>query len=218
MHEPLRPLDYQQPDRVTDTHARHDSENAQHVMLRHVSKLFATLLLTVSAALFIAMSALAGPGIKASAGNTSQKKDTAAVSRESNLSLRIYELFDYLGTDYGLPENAYAMDVVATFEECDDGSRYVTAMNIGGWIYRLDSNCENRRYRGAISVDMGEPIERTVHDSTVWTTSVPAAGGRRSAKATVICNASSWNCTTNFAPSAPEVPDSTKRTEEDGND
>ncbi len=118
----------------------------------------------------------------------------------SDLNLRLYRLFDRLGTDYNFSDDAYVMDVVATIEECKDGSRNISAMNIGGWAYDLDSSCADKEYRGIISIEKGKPITPTNHEGSAWSVTVPPANQKRPARSTIICDARSWNCTAAFGP------------------
>ncbi len=159
------------------------------------------ILLIFVPALLLCMRLSANPEAPTSDPELNPRSDKPEPASESSLNLRLYRLFDRLGTDYDFPEDAYAMDVVATIEECNDGSRNISAMNIGGWTYDLDSSCGDKEYRGIISINKGKvikgkPVKTTGHDGSVWNVTLRPSGQRQPVRSTIICDASDWSCTT----------------------
>lgn len=156
------------------------------------------ILLILITTLPLCMRLSASPGVPAPESDIQYQSDVLdpEPAPASNLSLRLYRLFDRLGTDYDFPEEAYAMDVVATIEECNDGSRNISAMNIGGWTYDLDSSCADKEYRGIVSIEKGKPIKLTDPDGSAWNVTVPPSGQRQPARSTIICDAKDWSCIT----------------------
>jgi hypothetical protein len=70
------------------------------------------------------------------------------------MPLRVYEGLGAVGPLYGPPDDtAWAVDVVAEFATCPDGTRIVTALQIAGNRYPLANRCAART--GAATGDAG---------------------------------------------------------------
>jgi hypothetical protein len=81
----------------------------------------------------------------------------AAPPAPAALPLRVYEGLGAVGPLYAPPDDtAYAIDVVAEFASCPDGSRIVTALQIAGQRYPLTNRCA-----GGTAPATGTPADGT---------------------------------------------------------
>lgn len=130
-----------------------------------------TALLTLAAC----AAAAAPPAPSASPWNTGTRATAAtAPAPDGTTTIRVYEGFATAGPLYGPRDNdpAYVIDVAAELATCADGSRVVTAIEVAGARYPLESRCPSTG------------------------TSPPAAQAPRPGpEATSIrCDARTWNC------------------------
>ena len=93
---------------------------------------------------------------------------------KSILTLRIYKGQDDVRPYYG-DRQAYGIDITTQIEECPNGNKRISALNIGGWIYEVDGDCSDKRlYRqtpaSGAEVDREEGQARAVMqcDPSTW--------------------------------------------------
>ena len=72
----------------------------------------------------------------------------------SSLTIRAYEGFRTLRPFYGdIP--AYGINITSEIEHCPDGNDRISALNIGGWFYKVDGDCSDHHRRSRITVSDG---------------------------------------------------------------
>ena len=95
---------------------------------------------------------------------------------KSILTLRIYKGQDDVRPYYG-DRQAYGIDITTQIEECPNGNKRISALNIGGWLYEVDGDCSDKRlYRQTPASEAGLDKEEG------------------QTKAVMQCDPSTWRC------------------------
>lgn len=63
---------------------------------------------------------------------------------KSMLTIRVYKGQDDVRPYYG-DRQAYGIDITTQIEECPNGDKRISALNIGGWLYDVDGDCSDQR-------------------------------------------------------------------------
>ena len=128
-----------------------------------------------------------------SAGTRSSPRQRPVEPGPATLFLRVYDGARSFGPAYNRGGQALGLNVTGALETCQDGNTIVRALNIGGWSYQLDAECNDfsRGSRITVSQESAGVVIRQSNNER-----------REGGEPMVIrCEAASWTCRTEVSDS-----------------